>query len=107
MPILRNKLQMAKNERLSIKNTRETAAKRGYGYRWQLNRAVFLQENPLCVCEECKRRMIPLPADVVDHIVPHKGNMALFWDRNNWQPMNHVCHNKKTATEDGGFGNSR
>ncbi len=30
--------------------------------------------------------------------------MLLFWDRANWQPMNRVCHSRKTATEDGGFG---
>lgn len=23
----------------------------------------------------------------VDHIVPHKGDMALFWDSQNWQPL--------------------
>jgi 5-methylcytosine-specific restriction endonuclease McrA len=26
-------------------------------------------------------------ADVVDHIVPHKMDKALFWDRSNWQPL--------------------
>jgi len=45
------------------------------------------------------------PADVVDHIIPHRGNQKLFWDTKNWQAMNHVCHNRKTAREDGGFGN--
>ena len=25
------------------------------------------------------------PCEVVDHIVPHKGDTALFWDRANWQ----------------------
>ncbi|MFR3634507.1 MAG: HNH endonuclease [Sutterella sp.] len=37
---------------------------------------------------------------------PHKGDMALFWDQSNWQPLCHTCHSKKTAREDGGFGNS-
>lgn len=41
---------------------------------------------------------------LVDHIIPHKGDMELFWDRNNWQAMAKECHDKKTATEDGGFG---
>ncbi len=26
------------------------------------------------------------PATVVDHVVPHKGDADLFWDRDNWQP---------------------
>lgn len=46
-------------------------------------------------------------ATIVDHIIPHKGNMELFWDRDNWQAMSKECHDKKTAREDGGFGNSR
>jgi 5-methylcytosine-specific restriction protein A len=42
---------------------------------------------------------------VVDHIIPHRGDQALFWDEENWQPLCLVCHNAKTAREDGGFGN--
>jgi 5-methylcytosine-specific restriction protein A len=49
--------------------------------------------------------MVPLPANVVDHIKPHQGDEELFWDRNNWQAMNKICHDKKTVKEDGGFGN--
>lgn len=44
------------------------------------------------------------PATDVDHIVPHKGNHELFWDRDNWQALCHHCHSVKTATEDGGWG---
>jgi 5-methylcytosine-specific restriction protein A len=46
-----------------------------------------------------------MPASVVDHIVPHRGDMALFWDRSNWQAMSKLCHDRKTARENGGFGN--
>jgi len=42
-------------------------------------------------------------AVVVDHKIPHRGDMNLFWDRSNWQSMAKTCHDKKTATEDGGF----
>jgi 5-methylcytosine-specific restriction endonuclease McrA len=44
---------------------------------------------------------------IVDHIVPHKGDQTLFWDRANWRPMAKACHDSKTAREDGGFGNPR
>jgi 5-methylcytosine-specific restriction protein A len=44
------------------------------------------------------------PAAVVDHITPHGGDEALFWDRDNWQPLCKPCHDAKTAREDGGFG---
>ena len=43
-------------------------------------------------------------AKVTDHIIPHKRDMKLFWDRNNWQPLCKPCHDTKTAREDGGFG---
>ena len=79
---------------------RPTAARRGYGGRWQRARQIFLAENPECVA--CGG-----PATVVDHIVPHRGNDVLFWDESNWQPMCKRCHDVKTPTEDGGFGNPR
>jgi 5-methylcytosine-specific restriction protein A len=46
-------------------------------------------------------------AVVVDHIIPHKGDKALFWDSGNWQALCKRCHDVKTATEDGGFGRNR
>ena len=24
--------------------------------------------------------------EVTDHVIPHKGDQALFWDHDNWQP---------------------
>jgi 5-methylcytosine-specific restriction protein A len=44
-------------------------------------------------------------ATVVDHIIPHKGDMGLFWDKANWQSLCKPCHDSKTRLEDGGFGN--
>lgn len=82
---------------------RGTAAQRGYDARWRRARKRFLAENPLCV--ECLKEGRLTPATRVDHIVPHKGDLKLFWDETNWQPLCESCHNKKTAREDGGFGN--
>lgn len=42
----------------------------------------------------------------LDHIQPHKGDAALFWDPENWQALCASCHSRKTAAEDGGFGNA-
>ncbi|WP_407873221.1 HNH endonuclease signature motif containing protein [Paenibacillus melissococcoides] len=75
-----------------------------YGRRWRKYREQYLALHPLCVCDECKGKEVPLAADVVDHIKPHKGNYNLFWDPENHQPMNKRCHDRKTAKEDGGFG---
>lgn len=89
---------------------RGSAHARGYDARWRARRLVYLRKHPLCVrCEQAGR---VTPARVVDHIVPHKGDPALFWDESNWQSLcDHTspfdCHGKKTATEDGGFGRVR
>jgi len=81
---------------------RGSSTQRGYGSKWQRARGWFLKSNPLCVrCEKDNRVTIAI---IVDHIIPHKGNMRLFWDRLNWQPLCKRCHDIKTATEDGGFG---
>lgn len=82
--------------------TREKTAARGYGSKWQTARAAFLKKHPLCC--RCAETGHVVAATVVDHIEPHRGDKALFWDRSNWQPLCKTCHDRKTATEDDGFG---
>jgi 5-methylcytosine-specific restriction protein A len=41
---------------------------------------------------------------MVDHKVAHKGDMKLFWDRTNWQPMRRGCNSRKAILQEGGFG---
>lgn len=79
---------------------RGTSHQRGYDARWNKARIEHLDEHPLCV--DCARREYIMPATVVDHIIPHKGNDELFWDRSNWQSLCKTCHDRKTATEDMG-----
>jgi len=79
---------------------RPSAAVRGYDSRWRLARDGFLRENPLC--EGCARNGRSTLATVVDHIIPHRGDPVLFWDRNNWQPLCERCHNAKSAREQHG-----
>lgn len=83
-------------------NNRPSAHKRGYGRRWQKVSKAYLANHPFCV--RCLDKGIHTHATVVDHIKPHKGDMSLFWDKNNWQALCKQCHDRKTATEDGGFG---
>lgn len=84
---------------------RESSTARGYGYKWQQARAGYLAKHPLCV--KCQARGLVVVATDVDHIQAHKGDMTLFWDRDNWQALCAPCHSAKTASEDGGFGNAR
>lgn len=82
---------------------RETSAQRGYSYKWQQARKAYLTKHPLCV--ECERQGLVVAATDLDHVVPHKGDMGVFWDSSNWQSLCHPCHSRKTASEDGGWGN--
>lgn len=82
---------------------RGSAHERGYDSRWRRASKRFLRENPLCV--RCDTNGFVRASEVTDHIVPHKGDMELFWDRDNWQALCKRCHDIKTAREDGGFGN--
>ena len=83
---------------------RGSAHARGYTYRWHKASRAFLELRPLCADPYGLHGEIPAPAEVVDHVVPHRGDERLFWDRGNSQPLCRSCHSRKTALEDGGFG---
>lgn len=62
---------------------RGSAHERGYDRRWGKARSLHLAANPLCIgCLAVGRFE---PATVVDHIEPHEGDQARFWDAGNWQ----------------------
>jgi 5-methylcytosine-specific restriction protein A len=84
---------------------RDRAVSALYGVSWRKARAVFLREHPLCVC--CATTGSITPASVVDHVIPHRGDVRQFWNRENWQSLCKPCHDRKTAREDGGFGRAR
>ncbi|WP_211750361.1 HNH endonuclease signature motif containing protein [Paenibacillus sp. Marseille-Q4541] len=92
-------------ERKKYDEERGSAAQRGYGSKWRASRLEHLGRHPLCV--RCLDKGIPIAATVVDHIIPHRGNQKLFWNRKNWQSLCKTCHDTKTVQEDGGFGNGR
>jgi 5-methylcytosine-specific restriction protein A len=89
--------------------TRETASanERGYGRRWQKASKAFLRAHPFAVDIFNRHDGRIYPAELVDHIVPHHGDMTLFWDVNNWQGLTREDHGRKSALEDGAFGNDR
>lgn len=80
---------------------RPSARKRGYDSKWSRESKAFLAlpGNQLCACG-CGQ-----VADMVDHRIAHKGDMRLFWDRTNWQPMNRRCNSRKAVLTEGAFGN--
>ena len=73
----------------------KSSTKKGYNYRWQRARLLFLAQHPWC--EACKRKGFYRPAQVVDHIKPHRKDYELFWEETNWQSLCKPCHDEKTA----------
>lgn len=97
---------------------RTSARKRGYTHQWDKARAAYLAEPGHQFCVRCQargllnagtmrmdgtietnRRRIGL---VVDHIVPHRGDQRLFWDRTNWQTLCHDHHDITKQREEHG-----
>lgn len=77
-------------------DSRESAHQRGYNRRWRGASKGFLAKNRWCVeCLAADRKTL---AQVTDHIVPHRGDMLLFWNRDNWQPLCKKCHDRKTGS---------
>lgn len=82
---------------------RGSAAKRGYGYRWQQYSMRFRAQHPICAVSGCNKL-----SEHVDHIKAVSGaDDPLFWDAGNHQALCASHHSKKTAREDGGFGHER
>ena len=66
--------------------------------RWRKLRSKFLNEHPLC--NYCEQRNIIKPATIVDHIVPHKGDLELFWSESNLQSLCKTCHDSAKAIKE-------
>ena len=62
--------------------------------RWRKARQWFLAVNPLC--KQCELEGYTTGATEVDHVVPHRGDVTLFWDSGNWSALCRSCHSKKT-----------
>ena len=89
-------LEPEKEYKREFDKERGTAHKRGYTAEWRVARRAYLAAHPLCVKCQAEGRLEP--ATVVDHIKPHRGDMRLFWDVTNWQPLGKRHHDQKTAS---------
>lgn len=65
--------------------------------RWKRMRAVHMREHP--VCANCERQGRVVIGVVCDHIVPHRGEEKLFYDRENLQTLCRECDVEKSALE--------
>lgn len=96
----------------------KTSAQRGYGYKWQQYRLEYLKAHRYCrMClqsyglagyttnaeVEAKLNAYQLDAvkaNVVDHIQAHQGDMDLFWDESNHQPLCKFHHDSTKQREE-------
>lgn len=65
--------------------------------RWRKLRKDVLARSPLCV--DCVGQQRVTLATVVDHVIPHRGDMRLAFDFGNLQTLCDSCHGRKTARE--------
>jgi 5-methylcytosine-specific restriction protein A len=90
----------------AVDRARGTRQQRGYDNRWARRSIAFRAQYPLCgmrpgnqapVMSRCHDERRTVLAAQVDHVVPHKGDLRLFWDElGNWQSLCHACHTRKT-----------
>lgn len=123
---LQSRLQSAPSRVKSVSSgswrAGKSSAQRGYGYRWQQEREEYLRLHPFCVmCLDglgvprdmatedvvlvCAELGVSLPlASVVDHVIAHRGNQTLFWDRSNWQCLCGSHHSRDKQREEARIG---
>lgn len=92
----------------SWRGSKQSSSERGYGWKWQQARKIFLQANPLCVICEQEGRVVV--ATVVDHKIPHRGDQKLFWRQSNWRAICKPHHDSDAQKKDHEFdkaGNGR
>jgi 5-methylcytosine-specific restriction protein A len=79
--------------RRDYRRVRGNPAQRGYDRKWREAAKLYLRRNPYCSVAGCAN-----PATCVDHIIPHRGDMDVFWDVSNWQSLCSTHHAQKTRS---------
>lgn len=69
--------------------------------RWQKLRWSVLVRD-LFTCRHCKKIEANTSLLVADHIIPHRGDLALFWDDRNLQCLCKLCHDSAKQREEAG-----
>ena len=72
-----------------------------YNARWNRMSTQF-RLGKICVyCNQMgKTTAVSGRQGVTDHIIPHNGNVDLFWRESNWQPLCKVCHDSVKRREE-------
>ena len=84
---------------------RVSAYHRGYTKRWAKASLAFRVRYPLCgmrpggqapVMSQCHDDGRVTAAQQTDHVIPHRGDVGLFWNEANWQALCHACGARKS-----------
>lgn len=92
-------IEMQNNKPRQIFTKRGKSSQWHYLYQskaWREKSKAFLIKYPTCV--QCGKQ-----SKIADHIVPHRGNLNLFYDDGNLQPLCWSCHSRKTLKENNNF----
>ena len=82
------------------RRVQEQPMRKAYGTaRWQRLRWQVLVAG-LFTCVRCKRVDADTSHLVADHVVPHRGDAALFWDAGNLQCLCKACHDSVKQVEE-------
>ena len=68
--------------------------------RWKALRDAQLKKEPLC--QYCIELGSIVAANTVDHVTPHRGDLALAFDQGNLQSLCETCHNVHADAKDKG-----
>lgn len=79
-------------EKIYRRRTRGDQLYHKYRRAWDQLRAKQLKKDPFCAY--CLEFNVYKAANVVDHKIPHKGDMNLFKDPENLQSLCVTCHNR-------------
>jgi len=86
----------------STRRSRSSTTKHGHLYRqarWTRASKEFRDSPEGCLCVDCKAQGRIVRSEVTDHIVPHNGSLALFWDRSNWAGRCWSHHSEKSRAD--------
>lgn len=90
----------------AVEQRRGSQRERGYNRSWEKASRQFKNQFPLCgmrpggrlpVMSRCHEQGLTTAATQTDHVIPHKGNVLLFWDwERNWQSLCATCGARKS-----------
>jgi 5-methylcytosine-specific restriction protein A len=92
---MRPSYEIAKRERQEAFDRKRAGIDFRAWYReplWHALRSTQLRSHPQCLFHQ--RMGVKVQATIVDHIKPHRGSRALFFDARNLQSLCESCHNR-------------